>query len=102
MVVSPSLGLRFLLHNQMILTLVDAHGRVGPMARQNLYGTPPPAIPQRKQFKPNRPNAKAMYERATTLPAPIPYWHLPSSSKQISDGNKFKQIIHNTITNSRT
>ena len=41
------------------------------MARQNLYGTPPPAIPPLKQFKPNRPNAKAMYERATTLPAPI-------------------------------
>ena len=41
------------------------------MVRQNLYGTPPPAIPPRKQFKPNRPNAKAMYNRATTLPAPI-------------------------------
>jgi hypothetical protein len=50
-----------LLHNQMILTpvAIDAHGRVGPMTRQNLYGTPPPAIPPRKQFKPNRPNAKA-------------------------------------------
>ena len=50
---------------------IDAHGRIGPMARQNLYGTPPTAIPPRKQFKPNRPNAKAMYNRATTLPAPI-------------------------------
>ena len=63
-----------LLHNQMILTpvAIDAHGRIGPMARQNnLYGTPPPAIPSRKQFKPNRPNAKAMYDHATTLPAPI-------------------------------
>jgi len=62
-----------LLHNQMILTpvAIDAHGRIGPMIRQNLYGTPPPDIPPRKQFKPNRPNAKAMYDRATTLPAPI-------------------------------
>ena len=41
------------------------------MLRQNLYGTPPPPIPPRKQFKSNRPNAKAMYNRATTLPAPI-------------------------------
>jgi hypothetical protein len=41
------------------------------MTCQNLYGTPPPAIPPSKQFKPNRPNAKAMYDRATTLPAPI-------------------------------
>jgi hypothetical protein len=57
----------------MILTpvAIDAHGRVGPMFRQNLYGTPPPDIPSRKQFKPNRPNAQAMYVRATTLPAPI-------------------------------
>ena len=62
-----------LLHNQMILTpiAIDAHGRVGPMTGQKFYGTPPPAIPPRKQFKPNRPNAKAMYDRATTLPAPI-------------------------------
>jgi hypothetical protein len=62
-----------LLHNQMILTpiAIDAHGRVGPMTRQNFYGTPPPAIPTCKQFKPNRPNAKTMYDRATTLPAPI-------------------------------
>jgi hypothetical protein len=62
-----------LLQNQMILTpvAIDAHGQIGPMVRQNLYGIPPPAIPPRKQFKPNRPNAKAMYERATTLPAPI-------------------------------
>ena len=62
-----------LLHNQMILTpvAIDARGRIGPMARQNLYGTPPPAIPPPKQFKPNRPNAKAMYDRATTLLAPI-------------------------------
>jgi hypothetical protein len=57
----------------MILTpvAIDAHGRIGPMLRQNLYGTPPPTIPPRKQVKPNRPNAKAMYKRATTLPAPI-------------------------------
>ncbi len=32
---------------------------------------PPPPIPPRKQFKSNRPNPKAMYNRATTLPAPI-------------------------------
>jgi hypothetical protein len=53
-----------LLHNQMILTpiAIDAHGRVGPMTCQKFYGTPPP---------PNRPNAKAMYDLATTLPAPI-------------------------------
>ena len=62
-----------LLHNQMILTpvAINAHGRIGPMFWQHLYGTPPPDIPPRKQFKPNRPDAKAMYDRATTLPAPI-------------------------------
>ena len=62
-----------LLHNQMILTpvAIDAHGRLGPLIRQNFYGTPPPDIPPRKQFKSNRPNAKAMYDRATNLPAPI-------------------------------
>ena len=73
-----------LLHNQMILTpiAIDGHGRIGLMLRQNLYGTPPPPILSQKQFIPNRPNAKAMYERATTLPAPIGI-----SSKQINDGN---------------
>jgi len=58
----------------MILTpvAIDGHGRIGPMLRQNLYGTPPPTIvPPLKHFKPNRPNAKAMYDRATILPAPI-------------------------------
>ena len=29
-----------------------------------------PPIPPRKQFKINRPNAKAMYKRATSIPAP--------------------------------
>ena len=63
-----------LLHNnQMILTpvAIDAHGRLGPMFQQTLYGTPPPPIPQSKQFKPNRPNATAMYKLATTPPSPI-------------------------------
>ena len=66
-----------LLHNQMILTSVatGAHGRIGPMALQKFYGTPPPAIPPRKQFKPNRPNPKAMYDRATTLPSPYRHIH---------------------------
>jgi hypothetical protein len=50
---------------------IDGHGRIGPMLRQNLYGTSPPPIPPQIQFKPNRPNAKAMYKWATTLPAPI-------------------------------
>ena len=51
---------------------IDGHGRIRPMLRQNLYGTPPPTIvPPLKHFKPNRPNAKAMYEQANTLPAPI-------------------------------
>jgi hypothetical protein len=61
------------MHNQMILTpvAVDGHGRIGPMLRQNLCGTPPPPIPPQKQFKSNIPNAKAMYNRETTLPAPI-------------------------------
>ena len=45
------------------------------MTRQNFYGTPPPAIPPHKQFKPNRPNAKAMYDRATTFSAPIGIFH---------------------------
>ena len=80
--------IRNLLHDQMILTpiAIDAHGRVGPMTRQNFYGTPPPAIPPRKQFKPNRPNAKAMYERATTLPAPIGIF-----IEADQDGNNLKQ-----------
>ena len=57
----------------MIITpvAIDAYGRLGPMTLQNFYGTPPPAIPPCKQFKPNRPNAKAMYDCATTLPASI-------------------------------
>ena len=38
-----------------------------------------PPYPQGKQFKPNRPNAKAMYEHATTLPATLAF-----SSKQIN------------------
>jgi hypothetical protein len=49
-------------HNQMILT---------PVAMSKPF---PPPIHPCKQFKPNtRPdaNAKAMYERATTLSAPI-------------------------------
>ena len=73
----------------MILTpvAINAHGRIGPMFRQQLYGTPPPDIPPRKQFKPNRPNAKAMYDRATTLPAPIGAF----SSKQTRDGNSYNQ-----------
>ena len=81
----------------MILTpiAIDAHGRVGPMTRQNFYGTPPPAIPPRKQFKPNRPDAKAMYERATTLPAPIGIF-----IEADQDGNNLKQTILNTIKNS--
>ena len=40
------------------------------MIQYTLYGTIPPPIPPRKQFKINRPNAKAMYERATSIPAP--------------------------------
>jgi len=57
----------------MILTpiAIDGHGRIGLMLRQNLYGTSPPPIPPQKQFEPNRPNAKAVYEQANTLPAPI-------------------------------
>jgi len=50
---------------------MDANGRLGPMIQYTLYGTIPPPIPHRKQFKINRPNAKkAMYERATSTPAP--------------------------------
>jgi hypothetical protein len=77
-----------LLHNQMILTpvaivscsmydsyvdltMLEISFGARPNIRQHLYGTPPPPIPSRKQFKANRPNAKAMYERANTLPAPI-------------------------------
>ena len=86
-----------LLHNQMILTSVaiDAHGQIGPMVRQNFYGTPPPARPPRKQFKPNRPNAKAMYDCATTLPAPIGIF-----IKADQRWNNFKQTILNINKNS--
>jgi hypothetical protein len=49
---------------------LDAHGRFGPMFQYTLYGTTPPPIPPCKQFKKNSSNAKAMYERATSTPAP--------------------------------
>jgi hypothetical protein len=49
---------------------MDANGRLGPMFQYTLYRTIPPPIPPCKQFKSIRPNAKAMYERATSLPAP--------------------------------
>ena len=85
-----------LLHNQMILTPVainaNAHGRIGPMIRQNLYGTPPPDIPPRKQFqfKPNRPNV-------VRPPFQPP---IGISSKQTRDGNSYNQTIHTTVKNS--
>jgi len=41
---------------------MDVNGQLGPMIQHTLYGTIPPPIPPRKQFKINRPNAKAMYE----------------------------------------
>ena len=57
--------------NRLLIPIaIDANGHIGPMFQYTLYGTIPPPIPPRKQFKPNRPNAKAMYERATSLPAP--------------------------------
>jgi hypothetical protein len=40
------------------------------MFQYTLYGKMPPPIPPHKQFKINRPNAKAMYEQATSIPAP--------------------------------
>ena len=57
--------------NRLLIPIaVEANGRLGPMIQYTLYGTIPPPIPPRKQFKINRPNAKAMYERATSIPAP--------------------------------
>ena len=57
--------------NRLLIPIaMDANGRLGPMIQYTLYGTVPPPIPPRKQFKINRPNAKAMYERATSIPAP--------------------------------
>jgi len=35
----------------------------------------PPSFQLRKQFKPNRPNAKLMYDRATTFPSPLGILH---------------------------
>ena len=72
-----------LIHSRMILTPVAIEyglGRIGPMLRQNLYGTPPPPIPPQKQFKSIRPNANAMYDRATTLPAP--HWHFHEADQR--------------------
>ena len=40
------------------------------MFQYTLYFTIPPPIPPRKQFKINKPNAKAMYERAISIQAP--------------------------------
>ena len=59
-----------LLRSNMLLIPIamDANGRLGPMIQYTLYGTIPPPIPLRKQFKINRSNAKAMYERATSIP----------------------------------
>ena len=99
-----------LLHNQMILTpvAINAHGRFGPMTRQNLYGTPPPDIPPRKQFKPNRPNAKAMYNRTTTYPAPIGIFiEADQRWKQLQSDNphhsqKFYGLSHYAPTPSMT
>jgi len=54
----------------VILNSKDANGQLGPMFQCTLYRTIPPPIPPRKQFKSNRPNTKAMYERATSIPAP--------------------------------
>ena len=42
------------------------------MIQYTLYGTIPPPIPPCKQFKINRPNAKAMYKRATSTSTSIP------------------------------
>ena len=46
----------------------------------------PPPIPPRKQFKINRPNAKAMYERATSSQHHAEYF-----SKQTTTGNKSRK-----------
>jgi hypothetical protein len=57
--------------NRLLIPIaIDANGRLGSMFQYTLYGTIPPPIPPHKQFKINRPNAKAMYERATSIPAP--------------------------------
>jgi hypothetical protein len=66
-----------LLNNQAVLIplAIDGHGRLGPMFNAFLYGTPQPPIPPRKQFKPSRPNAKAMYHRATNFPSPLGILH---------------------------
>ena len=56
---------------------IDAHGRINHMVCLNLYGTPPPAIPPRKQLKPNRPNAKS-YVQSCNLPS-SPHWHFHRS-----------------------
>jgi hypothetical protein len=59
--------------NRLLIPItIDANGRLGPMFQYTLYGTItiPPSIPPRKQFKLNRPYAKAMYKRATSIPAP--------------------------------
>ena len=59
--------------NRLLIPIaIDANGRLGPMFQYTLYGTItiPPPIPPRKQFKLNRPYAKAMYKQATSIPAP--------------------------------
>ena len=45
----------------LIPIAIDANGHLGPMFQYTLYGTIPPPIPPRKQFKVDRPNAKVMY-----------------------------------------
>ena len=86
-----------LLHNQMILTpiAIDAHGRVGPMTRQNFYGTHHPPYPHVNNSSPIDPMQKlCMIEQPPFQPLST------YSSKQINDGNNFKQTILNTIKNS--
>jgi hypothetical protein len=57
--------------NRLLIPIaMDANGRLGPMFQYTLYRTIPQPIPPRKQFNSSRPNAKAMYERATSIPAP--------------------------------
>jgi hypothetical protein len=78
-----------ILHRNMTLLpfAIDPFGRLGPLARTFLFGTPPRSPPS---FPPSRPNATEMLRRITSAPGPtgiLP--HADSSWKSKRTGHAF-------------
>jgi hypothetical protein len=83
----------------LIPIAIDAHGRVGPMTmtRQNFYRTVH-LHPLYLHVNNSSPIDQMQKPCANVQPPSQPL--SAYSSKQISDGNNFKQTILNTIKNS--